>query len=163
MKLNLGCGKDIKEGWVNVDQHFAPGVNLVMDIRELPLPFADNSIDEVLASHILEHCLHWEDIVFDIHRILKPGGIFEVRVPYMLEPAPYHYRSFWPKTMDFITKGCADWQTTKSLDGKPLFEKLEQHVDRGNLLEWHQRKYLGRHLVPLPVRRRYQIRWRFRK
>lgn len=162
MKLNLGCGKDIKEGWVNVDQHFAPGVNLVMDIRELPLPFADNSIDEVLASHILEHCLYWEDIVFDIHRILKPGGVLEIRVPYLLSPAPYHYRFFGPKTMEFVAIGFPDWQTTTSLEGKPIFDKLEQHIDRTYLWEWHQRKYLGRLLFPIPFRR-YQICWRLRK
>lgn len=39
MKLNLGCGNDIREGWVNLDINKKEGVNVVHDLNEVPLPF----------------------------------------------------------------------------------------------------------------------------
>lgn len=54
-KLNLGCGPDIKKGYINLDINYYPGVNIIYDIRNFPWPFPDNSFNEVYASHILEH------------------------------------------------------------------------------------------------------------
>lgn len=81
MKLNLGCGEDIKEGYLNIDIRLLPGVDLVWDVSNLP----DNitEVEEINAYDILEHfpfartreiLLHW------ISR-LKPGGKIIVRVP----------------------------------------------------------------------------------
>ena len=53
MKLNLGCGNDLKEGYVNVDI-VDYGGNTIHDINKFPYPFEDNTFDEVLASHVLE-------------------------------------------------------------------------------------------------------------
>ena len=55
MKLNLGCGNDIKEGWVNMDYIGAEGVDVVHNLNRLPYPFPDNTFDSILASHVLEH------------------------------------------------------------------------------------------------------------
>lgn len=38
LKINLGCGTDIKPGWVNVDIAKLDGVDIVHDLDELPLP-----------------------------------------------------------------------------------------------------------------------------
>lgn len=38
-KLNLGCGKDIKAGYVNLDIVKLDGVYVVWDVNKLPLPF----------------------------------------------------------------------------------------------------------------------------
>ena len=53
MKLHLGCGKNIKEGYVNIDSYVeAPGIEK-NDIFNLP--YEDNSIDEILTEHLIEH------------------------------------------------------------------------------------------------------------
>ena len=55
---------------------------LYHDLTE-PLPFAENSFDAVNCYHVYEHLLHKEADFFtrEIHRVLKPGGIYRVSVP----------------------------------------------------------------------------------
>jgi len=47
-KLNLGCGTDIWEGYLNVDIVPFQGVDMVWDLNETPLPFKDDSFSEIL-------------------------------------------------------------------------------------------------------------------
>lgn len=54
-KLHLGCGEDIKEGYINLDFLKMDGVDVVHNLNKFPYPFEDNQFDEVYASHILEH------------------------------------------------------------------------------------------------------------
>ena len=81
MKLNLGCGREAREGYINVDKFKHDGVDVVWDLNVLPLPFKDNSVDEVICSHILEHLINPYPLVLDIHRILKPDGLFHCKLP----------------------------------------------------------------------------------
>ena len=55
MKLNLGCGHDHKEGYVNVDVSDLGKPDMVVDLEVLPWPWQDSSIDEILIKHTLEH------------------------------------------------------------------------------------------------------------
>jgi len=74
VKLNLGCGNHILEGWDNYDIHPSKNVK-ELDLNKLPYPFPDNHADEILASHVLEHLyLPIYDAMIELHRILKPGG-----------------------------------------------------------------------------------------
>ena len=45
------------------------------------LPFADNSFDHVICSEVLEHIPEYASFLQEIHRVLKPGGLFAVSVP----------------------------------------------------------------------------------
>ena len=55
IRLNMGSGRDRLDGFLGVDR-FTPEADIKEDIFDLVLP--DGSIDEILASHILEHLLH---------------------------------------------------------------------------------------------------------
>ncbi len=71
MKLNLGCGDKILEGYVNVDvvderAGAVPDINC--DISDLSI-FEDNYAEEILAVHVVEHFWRWE--VVDV---LKGSG-----------------------------------------------------------------------------------------
>lgn len=80
-KLNLGCGDKIMEGYINIDKVQGKGV-LVYDLNKIPYPFKNDSIDEVYASHILEHLdLPVNLFLNELKRILKDKGIVIVRVP----------------------------------------------------------------------------------
>ena len=45
------------------------------------LPFPDNSFDRIVCSEVLEHCLHPEEVVAEIHRVAKPGARVVITVP----------------------------------------------------------------------------------
>ena len=53
MKLHIG-GKEVKEGWKILNIIKNDGVDFVGSISDLS-QFADNSIEEIYASHVLEH------------------------------------------------------------------------------------------------------------
>ena len=82
MKLNLGCGTDVRPGWVNIDSRPDVGADLVLDITHR-LPFGDSSVEEVLAQDILEHLttqqLHL--VLAQISRVLGSAGRLHVRLP----------------------------------------------------------------------------------
>ena len=79
MKLDLGIGKYPIEGFVHIDKYPYPGVGILGDATRLP--FADNSIDEFIASHIIEHFPWWkvQPYVAEWYRTIKPGGYIEVQ------------------------------------------------------------------------------------
>ncbi len=82
VKLNLGCGLDHKEGFVNIDAVAAVNPDLLHDLHQ-PLPFADNSVSEILAQDILEHFTKEDSqkVVAEICRVLKKNGTLKIRVP----------------------------------------------------------------------------------
>ena len=54
IKLNLGCGSDYRRGYINADR-VRGRVDVVLDLNVLPYPFSDNTVDEILLRHVLEH------------------------------------------------------------------------------------------------------------
>jgi predicted SAM-dependent methyltransferase len=75
LRLNLGAGDTRIEGFRALDG--ASGDVLY------PLPFADGTVDEIRASHVLEHFPHAQvaGVLADWVRALKPGGVLRVAVP----------------------------------------------------------------------------------
>jgi SAM-dependent methyltransferase len=83
MKLDLGCGKNKREGFLGVDSIKFDGVDIVADLRE-KWPWDDNSVDEVHCSHFLEHFERLERIHFanELYRVLKHDGKAQIIVPH---------------------------------------------------------------------------------
>lgn len=77
--LNIGCGTDKIKDMVNVDAYGDPDVR--WDLNKTPWPWADNSVDGVLAKHVFEHLDNWWGAFQECARILKPGAQLEIRVP----------------------------------------------------------------------------------
>lgn len=55
MKLHVGCGERFLPGWKHLDARKFPHVNYVTDKLDKLNMFADNSVEEIYACHILEH------------------------------------------------------------------------------------------------------------
>ena len=82
MKLNLGCGKDIKKGYVNVDFVKLPGVDKVFDLNKKRWPFKENTFDEVNCKDIIEHLDDPLKTMEEIWRITKPNAVIKIHVPF---------------------------------------------------------------------------------
>ena len=84
-KLNVGCGRDILKDWINLDCISMPGIDIVADIdqcRDKPLPVDDNSIDEFLLSHVIEHLHNPLPLMQELYRIATPDAVALIKVPY---------------------------------------------------------------------------------
>jgi len=81
-KLNLGCGENKKAGYVNVDWQEAVHPDVLHDLNQFPYPFSDGTSDLIEAFHVVEHLDRPFAVVKELHRILKPGGVLQIRVPH---------------------------------------------------------------------------------
>lgn len=82
MKLNIGCGHDLKEGWVNHDLADLPGVNIIHDLTKFPWPWRDGEFEEVSMKAVLEHLPDTIKSLEELHRISKVDAKIHLVVPY---------------------------------------------------------------------------------
>lgn len=83
LKLNLGSGPNKMEGFISVDNISFPGIEVVTDLTK-KFPWKDNSVEEIHASHVIEHFDALERIHFinEIYRVLVPGGKATIIAPH---------------------------------------------------------------------------------
>jgi len=91
LKLHLGCGVDIKQGWLNVDLRVGgvvaaslpPDTQFISHDLRLGLPLHNASCIYVYSSHCLEHldAAHGIQLLRDVHRVLQPEGKLRLALP----------------------------------------------------------------------------------
>ena len=112
-RLNLGCGTDIRDGWINLDMAPLPGIDVVHDLNIPPLPFADNQFTELLCNDVLEH-VDLVPLLKECHRILAPGGRMQIEVPHGTSNncyvEPTHQNRFSVKTFRFSARSTFEHQ-----------------------------------------------------
>ncbi len=82
LRLHVG-GKERKEGWRILNIQPGPDVDFIGDVTDLG-QFADGSVDELYASHVLEHVGYQSALpraLAGFHRVLRPGGRALISVP----------------------------------------------------------------------------------
>ena len=81
MKLNLGCGGEYKEGYINIDAFNSTVADELMSATALK--FADNSIEIIEARQLIEHLGFIESIyaLAECFRVLEPNGILIIETP----------------------------------------------------------------------------------
>lgn len=133
MKLNLGCGRARREGYVNIDRREAVAPDLVWDLEVTPWPFEADSIEEIVAHNVLQQVGQdpqvFLAVISEMHRVLMPGGSIDITAP--------HHRSdlFWddPANVRVIGQGvflllskarCTEYRES-GLVFTPLAEELD--------------------------------------
>lgn len=138
--LNIGCGDNAREGWVNLDlQGGRPGV-LQHDLTQ-GLPFDEGAFDAVYCSHVLEHLPKAEapTLVAECLRVLRPGAVVRFVVP-DLEAIVRLYLKSLDRTLqgDVQAEAEYDWMMLE------LFDQTVREVSGGQMRRhWEQ--------VPLPA------------
>ena len=90
--INIGSGNSrVHKKVYNLDIFAYDNVDIVCDIEELP--FKDNSIDIIINSAVLEHVRDPQQVIKEIYRVLKPGGVVFTAFPFMqgFHASPYDY------------------------------------------------------------------------
>ncbi len=105
LKLHLGCGKDHRKGYLNCDMSRAVNPDKIVDL-EKKLPFGDNSVEEIIINHTLEHIRSLIPLMEEIYRVCSNGAKVKIRVPYFAYPGafqdPTHVRFFTLKTFNYF-------------------------------------------------------------
>lgn len=150
MKLNLGCGKNFKPGWVNVDKCIDVQSDVWFDLDCLPWPFDDNSADQVEMYAVLEHLSDTMQTLAELHRVMKPGATCHIHVPYAGShwafQDPTHKRYFTERTMNYVMDEFA-----YNFYGNVRFEILRAKLTVG----WNSPTAIIRNLIPF----RKILRW----
>lgn len=133
LKLNLGCGTNKVQGYVNVDR--AHGPDVVHDLESFPWPWPDSSVDEIRAHHILEHLGATPDkfigVMKEMYRVCKPGAIVDIVVPHPRHDDflndPTHVR---PISLNVLALFSKDLNRKWALDGSANTKLgLEHDID----------------------------------
>ena len=136
MKLNLGVGREAREGWVNVDWQDYPGVNVRWDLNVTPWPFNDGSFDEILAFDIMEHLTDFTSAMDECWRVLQPSGLMTIRGPMAGGPNhhddPTHVRGFTERSLNYYCPG-TQLGTTPLLYGTGRWELKRSWTGGANI------------------------------
>lgn len=132
LKLNLGDGGIPVPGYTGLDIKHGHTI--------YPLPFDDETVDEIRASHVLEHFGHHQiaDVLAEWVRVLKCGGILKVAVPDFAKIAKW-YREDRPslQLQSYIVGGQTDeYDYHKSVFDKVHLERCLKAAGLRNIRGW---------------------------
>jgi SAM-dependent methyltransferase len=154
----LFLGKD----YTGVDFRPGPGVDCVASVEALPQP--DASVGTVIALSTFEHVQRFWIGFEEVHRVLRPDGVFIVTTPFYfpVHAYPSDYWRFTPEALDFLLERYAfrilGWHGAKRrmADVWAIAFKNESVLPTSSDLQ-NYRQSMNRYArEPLPWRRRWQ-------
>ena len=119
-KLNVGCGLDIRKGWINLDNHKTNGAEVVFDLNEIyegkKMPFPENSFDYVLMNNALYLFVNPVPILNELVRVCKKGGFIEILSAMPNAPTSINFLRGHTKSQFINFAGSQDIKGDYSLD-----------------------------------------------
>jgi ubiquinone/menaquinone biosynthesis C-methylase UbiE len=106
--LDVGCGEmpfrfalqpDVAYTGIDVEEAISFGMsgdNAIHAFDGRTIPFPDDHFDNILCTEVLEHADAPEQLLVEMHRVLKPGGMLIMTVPFAarVHHAPYDFQRF---------------------------------------------------------------------
>lgn len=105
--LNLGSGRKVVAGAVNIDRAPDLGADVIHDLDKFPWPLPSNHFHEVLANDVIEHLGNVMEVFTEIHRICGDGAVVRLTVPHFTcansftDPTHRHHFGFF--SFDYLT------------------------------------------------------------
>ena len=123
-KLNLGCGNDIREGYVNQDVFQHGRVDDVFDFNKYPWKYEENSFEEVRIWNCLFLAKDFVKFMKEAWRISKPNAKIIIQnqfflstesanYPYNPTQTNYNYFDIFLKDAEFNIKENIEFKITK--------------------------------------------------
>jgi len=143
-KINLGCGENKRRGFINVDSSKEVNPDICEDVTITPWIWAKkNQAELIFADNLFEHIESYTliKVVQECHRILKPNGLLQLRVPIIAPDNimaafsdPTHVNYFTIETFDWWDSKHIRWKKYGRAYGIPRFERTAQRRN-GRFLE----------------------------
>jgi len=110
LRLNLGSGMNPRPGYVNVDRFGTP--DLRHDLETFPWPWTDDSVQEIVLNHVLEHLGQDPNVFLEIfkemYRVCRGGATVQIVVPHFRHDYfygdPTHVRAITPNTLHLFSQ-----------------------------------------------------------
>lgn len=156
-------------GWINLDCMAHPGVEVVHDLNsDSDIPLGENTVDEFLIAHVLEHIPNTLKVMEKLYKIAKPNAKIVIACPYAFSDASIedqtHVRFFVENSCCFFSQPVycnndygyrGDWQIDRV-----VISVLKKDVGNQNIAEIKQRikrerniaqniTYFGRAIKPM--------------
>ena len=134
MKLNIGAGNRPEEGFksVDIDPETYPDYLTDLEKDDCLKEIEDDSVDEVIMSHIFEHISNIHGFMKELYRVCKNEALVYITCPYWSHHTavedPTHVRFMTEKSMMYFDRnatGSDGRQFCKDYDFKT--EKIEMH------------------------------------
>ena len=114
MKLNIGGGDRRYDGFVNIDYDQNCKPDYCFDMEKERWPFEDNSVDSVIAHHVLEHLGEgYFHVMQELYRVCEHGATIDIVVPHFRHDTfihdPTHRRPITVDGMLLFSKKYNDW------------------------------------------------------
>ena len=118
MRLNLGCGFSQRQGYTNVDKFPECEPDEIVDLERFPWPWPDDSVEEIVMSHVLEHLGATSEVYFgvfrELYRICRADARVHITVPHPRHDSflndPTHVRAVtFDGLMMFSRRQCESW------------------------------------------------------
>ena len=111
--LDVGCGQSPYKFLLNASETKYFGVDIVdaekfdynnTDITPfngVDIPFEDKMFDALICTEVLEHVQHYQKLIDEMHRVMKPGAVGIVTIPWSARYhyAPYDYFRYTPSSL----------------------------------------------------------------
>ena len=116
MKLNLGSGSKTIDGFLNVDKYRTATTDLVVDLEQMPWPWASDSVTNIAMIHSLEHMGGDTDtflnIMKELYRVCAPDAEITIHVPHPRHDDylgdPTHVRPITPQMLTLFDRKLSD-------------------------------------------------------
>lgn len=135
-RLNVGCGRNVLDGWINLDAAALPGVDLVADlecVRQAPIDLAESSVQEFLLSHVIEHVRDSLGLMQELWRLAAPGALAVVRVPHGGNDEawedPTHVRPYFVQSFSYFSQP-SYWRADYGYRGDWQPRRVQLLIDR---------------------------------
>ncbi len=145
--LDVGCGTCKFEGAVGVDCLQLPGVDVVIDLNQLPWPFEENTFDRVIFKHSMSHFENIIPIMEEVFRISKKNAVVDIIAPHYtsdnFHTDPTHKVSMGYRSMYYFCTNISNWKYKYSKANYKLLESgicFGEHDIDFNKYEYGKRK-----------------------
>lgn len=141
MKINLGCGTDIKDGYLNIDLHNKDPRVKIANVLDLNF-IESNSVEVVHAQDVLEHfCMtDAKKALVEWARVLKPGGTIYIQTINIDKQLEAYSSGVWSnEDFCFMVFAGINWQGGPVQDADyhkcaPSYDVIRKVLSENNVL-----------------------------